>query len=106
ALVRAASSTASLRVTTAVPAVWLTWADCTWGRASRAFLTVASQWPHIIPSILMVFCMVVTSVLMGHAVCRGAGAGGSSTARMGLSFLALCRSNRFSRSALDTTQKL
>ena len=45
-------------------------------------------------------------VQMGQAAGRGSGAGGSSTGRTALSFLPLCRSKRFSRSAFDTTQKL
>ena len=44
--------------------------------------------------------------MMGQTAGLGSGAGGSSTGRMALSFLGLCRSNRFSRRALDTTQKL
>ena len=43
---------------------------------------------------------------MGQAAGAGAGAGGSSTGRMALSLAALCSWNRFSRRALDTTQKL
>lgn len=67
-----ASSTAFLRtesstffdiVRTAEPFSWLTSADSTPSIASRVFFTVASQCGHIIPSIFIVFSMVLFSFL-------------------------------------------
>ena len=78
-----------------MPLSWLTLAALTSGRASRAFLTLASQCPHIMPSIFMVFSIVVTS-----SECL------ECLDFKGLSFLASRRLNRFSRRALETTQKL
>lgn len=86
-------------VTTAVPASWLTSADVTSGSASSAFFTVASQCPHIIPSICIVFVIFVSSLSLIF-ISVGFAAG---TAFL---FAFPCTENRFSRNALVTTQKL
>src|SRR5699024_11510436 len=45
---------------TAVPFSWSAVASSTPGIASKAVFTVFSQWPHIMPSIFMVFSTVVS----------------------------------------------
>ena len=98
----------------AVPFSWLTSALCTPSRASRAFFTVASQWPHIMPSIWMVFFIVTFSVfisfctgqdLVSHAVSAGSSRAGALCLG-GASWAALRGLKVFSRRALVTTQTL
>ena len=79
---------------TAVPFSWSAVASSTPGIASKAVFTVFSQWPHIMPSIFMVFSTVVSWTCSTCLCLRF------------LSWLASRMLNRFSRRALDTTQKL
>ena len=89
-----------LNVTTAVPLSWLTTASLTASSASSAFFTLASQWPHIIPSIFIVFVIDFSSLSFGLFVLFFLS---------GVAFLSCLGSytlHRFSRKALVTTQKL
>ena len=91
-------TTGAVSVTTAVPFSWLTSADATPSIASSVFFTLASQWPHIMPSIVMVFTIPCSVVMFRSSF-------GISFLIL-LSFDASCIRNRFSLSAFVTTQKL
>ena len=65
---------------------------------SSVFFTLASQWPHIMPSIVMVFT-IPCSVVMFRSSFR-------ISFLILLSFDASCIRNRFRRRAFVTTQKL
>ena len=82
----------------AVPFSWLTSADATPSIASSVFFTLASQWPHIMPSIVMVFTIPCSVVMFRSSF-------GISFLIL-LSFDASCIRNRFRRRAFVTTQKL
>ena len=75
------------------------------GRASNAFFTAASQWPHIIPSIFIVFVIEVFSFSL-LIVVSAATASAVTGCFSGLSFLELLTGKRLSLKALETTQKL
>ena len=75
---------------------WLTTASLTPSIASRVFFTLASQCPHIIPSIFIVFVMVDSSCFFLL----------SFLCFIFLSLLASYILKRFSLSAFVTTQKL